>query len=199
MFRPLALGALLAATLAGCGSGAPREDIPITPTNSDPAKRAFLSLDTLLDDTQYLVGGDWENVDSTAEECGPRGAQWVLSRHGPGMTKDQRRSVLAAIRQRWVAEGWDPTLSPTLTGSDSPGQQLRWPGSRSVEGGLFVELVSTVHGTTIFARTMCAEGDDKVLTTSRWSQRHTITPPYIPPTAPTTPTPTPADPSAPAG
>ncbi|KQO63055.1 hypothetical protein [Curtobacterium sp. Leaf261] len=186
----LAASLLIGISATGCTASATTEDPSMHPTSSSAAKEAFLSLNAILEDTQDVIGGDWLNDDDVATECSQAGARWGLSRFGRGMTDDERRSVLDAVRQRWIEEGWTPTLTRTLLGSDSPGLQLRYPARLSVEGGLFVELVSTVHATTIFAQTRCAEGDVDALDASRWSERHTSTPPYFPVSAPTTPTPT---------
>lgn len=127
-------------------------------------------LSELVAQTQAIVGGSWQPVDSSASACGAGGAQWGLTRLGRGTSTDERPALVHQIERLWRASGWTPEL--TAIGGDAPGTQLRLPASGVDDRGFFIELGFTVHGTTIDAQTPCAPGDVDWLNAERYAENH---------------------------
>lgn len=145
------------------------------------AKDEWDRLSALVAQTQAIVGGSWQPVDSSASACGDGGAQWGLTRIGRGTTTDERPTLIAQIERLWRTNGWTPER--TAIGGDAPGTQLRFPGSGVDRRGFFIELGATVHGTAIQAQTPCAPGDVDQLNTEQYAYHHS--PGVVLPTTPT--------------
>jgi hypothetical protein len=142
-----------------------------TSTDSSAAKANWRELSMRVAETQRIVGGDWEFSDTNARECGGGGAQWGITRLGPGVAKPARDALFDRVEAAWKANGWDPVR--TRLPGDAPGLQLRYPAAGSLDGGFFVEFAATVHGSTIDAQTGCAAGDVDELAKEQFAYNNT--------------------------
>lgn len=171
----LAVGCALTAVmlLTACAREDVREDhrMGTTTTDSSAAKAVWRGLSTRVAETQRIVGGDWVFSDTNARECGSGGAQWGITRLGPGVAKSEREALFDRVEAVWKANGWDAVRTP-LPG-DTPGLQLRYPAAGSLDGGFFVEFAATVHGATIDAQTGCAAGDVDELAREQFAYHNT--------------------------
>ncbi|KQO63415.1 hypothetical protein ASF23_03895 [Curtobacterium sp. Leaf261] len=140
-------------------------------TNGSAAKSEWLDLSEKAAATQNIVGGDWEYVDSNADDCGDGGAHWGITRLGPGVPEAERNDLFDRVQTAWKAFGWD--AARTKLGGDAPGLQLRYPASGVREDGFYIEFDSTVHGTTIGAQTSCAAGDVDQLAKEQFAYNNT--------------------------
>ncbi|MBT2503126.1 hypothetical protein [Curtobacterium sp. ISL-83] len=131
--------------------------------------------------TQAIVGGSWEPVDSSARACGDGGAQWAITRLGRGTSLTERPALVEQIEREWKKYGWE--LNRTAIGGDAPGVRLRFPAGGSDERRFFIDIGFTVHGTTIEAQTPCAPGNVDQLNAEQYAYKHS-------PGIDTTPTPT---------
>lgn len=155
-----------------------------TTSHDGSAKAEWIALSAQIAETQAIVGETWTSVDSAAGDCGVSGVQWGIGRLGPGVNASDRRALFERIEAAWQANGWTPTL--TTLGGDAPGLQLRYPAAGGFEDGFFVEIGSTVHGTSIGAQTPCARGDVDALNEEQFAYNHA---PGV--TRPESPTPVP--------
>ncbi|WP_420368709.1 hypothetical protein [Curtobacterium sp. L1-20] len=158
-------------------------------TGSTAAKAVWDSMNAEVEASQAIVGTGWLASDTAARACGGDGAQWVLTRFGPGTQPDDRTAQFEDLTKRWEAKGWKPVR--TEFGGDSPGVQLRYPAASTLDDGFFIEYRSTSHGSTLQLQTPCTPGDVDALNREKYGERHTNTPPDIPganPSAGTEPT-----------
>lgn len=155
---------------------------------SHPAERAWDATNERVETTQALLEGQWLAYDTAARGCGSTGAQWLVSRIGPGSDPGSRTRLLAAVEERWSGFGWSAVRS--AIGGDTPGDRLRYPSVGSTKDGFFVELTTNAHATTITVQTPCATGDVAALNTEKYAERHTNTPPDVPGATPSS---TPSD------
>lgn len=159
-------------TVTGCARYDPSEE-PIM-TASDPhavsAKARWLEFSEQIAATQAIVGGTWESVDTAASECGAAGAQWGIGRLGPGVPEADRHALYERIETAWRAFGWDPTLTKLY--NEEAGLQLRYPASGGFDDGFFVEIGSSVHGTSIGGQTPCGVGDVDALNEEHFADEH---------------------------
>lgn len=145
---------------------------------SDSAERVWDATNERVETTQALVEGPWLAYDTAARGCGSTGAQWLVSRIGPGSDPGSRTRLLAAVEERWSGFGWSAVRS--TIGGDAPGDRLRYPSAGSTNEGFFVELTTNAHATTITVQTPCATGDVAALNAEAYAERHTTTPPDVP-------------------
>ncbi|TDN42254.1 hypothetical protein EDF64_11331 [Curtobacterium flaccumfaciens] len=153
------------------------------PTSVGPshAKSVWDSVNAEIEASQAVVGTGWLSSDTAARECGVDGAQWVLTRFGPGTHPGERNAQFDELSARWEAMGWRPVRSDF--GGVNPGVQLRYPAASSLDDGFFIEYRSTQHGSTLQLQTPCTQGDVDALNREKYGERHTNTPPDIPGTA----------------
>ncbi|MET3637622.1 hypothetical protein [Curtobacterium oceanosedimentum] len=147
-------------------------------TDQNAAKQVWQAMNTEIESSQDVVGPGWLASDTAARACGTRGVQWVINRYGPGTSAAERAEVLDGLERRWTALGWKPVRS-AITG-DAPGQRLRYPATRSLDDGFFVEFGTTERGSTLQLRTPCTPGDSAALNAEQYAERHTDTPPDVP-------------------
>lgn len=150
-------------------------------TGSTGTKAVWDSMNAEVEASQGAVGTGWLSSDTAARACGVNGAQWVLTRFGPGTQPEDRSAPLDTLEARWAAKGWKPVRSEF--GGDAPGVELRYPATASLDDGFFVEFRSTVHGSTLQLQTPCVQGDVDALNREEYGERHTNTPPDVPGTA----------------
>lgn len=187
----LILGATGAAVLmiAGCSNSRPDEEPNVNrpSARSEPratdAKAAWDGLNERIESTQSMVPGEWEASDSGASACGTSGAQWGITRLGPGASADDRTRIIDRIETAWKNYGWEPTRS--TFGGDAPGLQLRYPAGGVFDDGFFVEIGITEYGSSIQAQTPCAQGDANALNDEQYAYEHQDTT-RLPPAAPST-------------
>jgi hypothetical protein len=163
-----------------------------TSTDSSAAKSEWIDLSEKTAATQDIVGGEWEYVDSNADECGSGGAHWGITRLGPGVSAAERNVLFDRVQAAWEAYGWD--AARTKLGGDAPGLKLRYPARGVMEDGFYIEFDSTAHGTTIGAQTPCAAGDVDALAEEQFAYKNTPGLPPTPAASPTALTPTPSTP-----
>ncbi|WP_069712958.1 hypothetical protein [Curtobacterium sp. ER1/6] len=147
-------------------------------TDQDAAEKVWRTMNAEVESSQDVVGSGWLASDTAARACGTRGVQWVINRYGPATTGAERTRVLDDLERRWTALGWQPVRA-AITG-DAPGQRLRYPATRSLDDGFFVEFGTTEHGSTLQLQTPCTPGDITALNTEKYAERHTNTPPDVP-------------------
>lgn len=161
----------------------------MTASNNSAAKQVWDEINAEAEASQEVVGGNWLASDTAARACGSGGAQWVLTRLGPGTTGADRDRVLADLVARWQAKGW--TADQSATTGDYPGVQLRYPGGSTLESGFFVRFRTNENGSSLQIQTPCTPGDVDQLNREKYGEKHTNTPPDIPgasdPTATATP------------
>ncbi|WP_182046227.1 hypothetical protein [Curtobacterium sp. ME26] len=174
--------------LAACSSSPAQEGTAASDTDEDAAKEVWRTMNAEVESSQDVVGSGWLASDTAARACGTRGVQWVINRYGPATTGAERTRVLDDLERRWTALGWQPVRA-AITG-DAPGQRLRYPATRSLDDGFFVEFGTTEHGSTLQLQTPCTPGDITALNTEKYAERHTNTPPDVPGATPSS---TPSD------
>jgi hypothetical protein len=175
--------------LAGCAIDPTPEESQMTTTGSDNAKAVWDEMNAEIESSQAVLGTGWLASDTAARACGAGGAQWVLTRFGPGSQPDERDDLLGRLATRWEAKGWEAVRSEF--GGDAPGVQLRYPGASSFDDGFFIEFRSSVHGSTLQLQTPCTPGDVDELNREKYGETHTQTPPYLPGATPPSASPQP--------
>jgi hypothetical protein len=163
---------------AGCSSTPVPKEPSMTASDNAAAKKVWQEMNAEAESAQATLEGDWLASDTAARACGSGGAQWVITRFGPGTEAAHRDDLLKELSTRWSAKGWNPTRS-TITG-DAPGVQLRYPDSVSLNNGFFVEFRTTEHGSSLQIQTPCTPGDVDQLNREKYAEKHTNTPPDIP-------------------
>lgn len=146
-------------------------------TTNGSAEQTWDQMNARAESTQAFLPGAWSASDTAARPCGSGGAQWVISRIGPGTPTGSREATVAAIHAHWKQFGWEPVRS--TTGGDAPSTRLRYPGSLSFDDGFFIDFETTVHGSTLALQTPCAPGDYDALNRAKYGERHTNTPPFV--------------------
>ncbi|WP_156364267.1 hypothetical protein [Curtobacterium sp. Leaf261] len=192
LFATVTATAVVALTV-GCSHGKnENRKMNASPIGNSAAKAQWFDLTTRIEATQQLVGGDWEVVDSNARPCNEGAVNWTITRIGPGVRTAEREELFDSVEVAWKKNGWEPVRR--ATGGDAPGLRLRYPASGVLGDGFYVELESTVHGTTIGAQTACAAGDVDQLNREQFAFNNT--PGYTPTPAasPTALAPTPPAP-----
>ncbi|OEI67801.1 hypothetical protein Cus16_2551 [Curtobacterium sp. ER1/6] len=164
--------------LTACSSTPVQEKTVASDTDQDAAEKVWRTMNAEVESSQDVVGSGWLASDTAARACGTRGVQWVINRYGPATTGAERTRVLDDLERRWTALGWQPVRA-AITG-DAPGQRLRYPATRSLDDGFFVEFGTTEHGSTLQLQTPCTPGDITALNTEKYAERHTNTPPDVP-------------------
>lgn len=139
-------------------------------TPAASAKSAWDDLNRQVEATQAMVPGKWEASDSGATPCGTSGAQWGITRLGPGASAEDRPRVIDQIEAAWKDNGWKPTRSKI--GGDAPGLQLRYPAGGSFDDGFFIEIGMTEYGTSIQGQTPCARGNPDALNDEQYAYEH---------------------------
>jgi hypothetical protein len=178
--RLITIAALLAAGLAltACASDPAPKEPRMTASNNSAAKQVWDEFNAEAEASQEVIGGSWLASDTAARACGSGGAQWVLTRLGPGTTVADRDRVLADLSTRWQAKGW--TADRSATTGDYPGVQLRYPGGSTLASGFFVRFRSNENGSSLQIQTPCTPGDVDQLNREKYAEKHTNTPPDIP-------------------
>jgi hypothetical protein len=144
--------------LAGCTT--PTKDIPTM--NHREAKA---ELDNLFAAAQKAVGGDWVNQDSGAEGChllsGAIGAQYPLSRLGPGVPLEQQQQVIEAVVSTWTDAGFKIKVSRLPAYKGIVITEVGYPGARDRLGidGLYMTFGIGVNSTDLDGQTRCVPGD----------------------------------------
>lgn len=134
------------------------------------AKSAWDDLNQKVESTQAMVPGTWEASDSGASPCGTSGAQWGITRLGPGANGEDRTHIIDEIETAWKDNDWKPTRSKI--GGDAPGLQLRYPAAGVFDDGFFVEIGITEYGSSIQAQTPCAHGNADALNDEQYAYEH---------------------------
>lgn len=163
-----------------------------TSIDSSAAKHSWLELTTRVEATQQIVGGDWEVSDTNSRKCADGSVNWGVTRLGPGVATADRAALFDRVEVAWKAFGWHAVR--TRIGGESPGLQLRYPTGGALDDGFFVELGSTVHGTTIDAQTACTAGDVDQLNREQFAFNNTPGYTPTPASSPTALAPTPRTP-----
>lgn len=176
----LALGitGMAALMLTDCSNSHPNQEPnmsrpPAHSSSAEPAtsaKSAWDDLNQKIESTQALVPGKWEASDSGASQCGTSGAQWGITRLGPGASAEDRTRIIDQIEGVWKGNGWKPTRSKIV--GDAPGLQLRYPAGGIFDDGFFVEIGITEYGSSIQAQTPCAHGDADTLNDEQYAYEH---------------------------
>jgi hypothetical protein len=159
-------------TLAACAANEHGQEHNVTTSHraTSSAKAEWRVLSEQVAQTQSIVGGTWESVDTSARQCSEDGAQWAITRIGPGVSATERDALMDRVERAWAKNGWKPARTH-ITG-DAPGLQLRFPAGGFDDRRFFIELGSTVHGTTIQAQTPCAPGDVDQLNREQFAYNH---------------------------
>ncbi|KQO59968.1 hypothetical protein [Curtobacterium sp. Leaf261] len=164
--------------LTACSNSQPNQE-PTMSRSSTPsgstgaasgAKSAWDDLNQKVESTQAMVGGEWEASDTGATACGSSGAQWGITRLGPGASPGDRERIIDEIETAWKANGWKPTR--TKIGGDAPGLQLRYPAAGTFDDGFFIELGITDYGSSMQSQTPCEPGDADALNDEQYAYNH---------------------------
>lgn len=134
------------------------------------AKSAWDDLNRKVESTQAIIPGQWEISDSGATACGGSGAQWGITRLGPGASADDRAHLIDQVEAAWKSDGWTPIR--TRIGGDAPGLQLRYPAAGTFDDGFFIELGITDYGSSMQSQTPCEPGDADALNAEQYAYNH---------------------------
>ena len=137
-----------------------------TPTKDDPTmnhREAEAELDNQFAAAQNAVGGGWVNQDSGAEDChlssGAIGAQYPLSRLGPGVPLEQQQKVIDAVVSAWTKAGFQTTVSKMPAYKGIVVTEVGYPASGYGVDGLYMVLGIGVNATYLDGQTRCVPGN----------------------------------------
>jgi len=164
--------------LVGCEHASQPKESTMSASGSPDAKAIWDSMNAEIEASQDVLGTEWLSSDTAARACGADGAQWVITRFGPGTRPEERAAPLGALATRWTAKGWSPVT--TEFGGDTPGVQLRYPAGSTLDDGFFIEFRSTVRRSTLQLQTPCTTGNVDALNREQYGEKHTSTPPFLP-------------------
>ena len=152
--RSIALAVAVGILLAGCTTPAPAQQDHVA---------AKAQLATLLEVAQDAIGGEWERSDTGARACalegGGEGANYLLSRLGPGVATSAQQPIVDAIIDAWIEQGVDAEVTTKPEVNDVVVTQLRYPGGGVGPGGFYVEVWISDRASSASGQTACASGD----------------------------------------
>ena len=160
----LVVAVTLLSLLAGCTM--PRKDDPTM--NHLEAKA---ELNNLFAAAQTAVGGDWVSQDGGAEDCrlpsGAIGAQYPLSRLGPGVPLEQQQKVIDTVVSAWTKAGFKPTVSKLQANNGIVVTEVGYPASGYGVDGLYMVFGIGVNSTDLDGQTRCVPGDAAKINSDR--------------------------------
>lgn len=151
----LVLVVVVVVVLAGCGA-----------RGEDPKmdhQEARDEMDGLFQQVQTIVGGEWESLDSGAEDCslpsGGVGARYGLGRIGPGVAKEQQQAVIDQVVRVWAEAGFESTVTELPPVNGLVVVEVRYPASGYGVDGLAMRFGIGLRSTDLDGQTRCVPGD----------------------------------------
>ena len=144
------------------------------PRKVDPTmdhREAKAELNNLFAAAQDAVGGDWENQDRGAEDChllsGAIGAQYPLSRLGPGVPLEQQQKLIDTVASAWSKAGFTTTVSKMPAYKGIVVTEVGYPASGYGVDGLYMVFSIGVNATYLEGQTRCVPGDAAKINSDR--------------------------------